>query len=146
MYRTFLLYQSRSALVHLFKWHSLHFGVLFFFITFFFSILCCHYLLSLVFLGGLSSHLNHLIVSRMTNYKWPFGTFSFGLFWSNLDKRDFETYPRTYNGHFWNMSIFDDSRAVWILFRKWVVSQIKVFLMKEQSLPPYQFSFRRRGP
>ena len=24
--------------------------------------------------------------------------------------------------------------------------KIKVFLMKEQSLPPYQFSFRRRGP
>ena len=24
--------------------------------------------------------------------------------------------------------------------------KIKVFLMKEQLLPPYQFSFRRRGP
>ena len=24
--------------------------------------------------------------------------------------------------------------------------KIKVFLMKEQSLPPYRFSFRRRGP
>ena len=24
--------------------------------------------------------------------------------------------------------------------------KIKVFLMQEQSLPPYQFSFRRRGP
>ena len=101
MYRTFLLYQSRSALVHLFKWHSLDFGVWFyFFTTFFFSFLCCHYLLSLVFLGGLSSHLNHLIVSCMTNYEWPFGTLSFGLFGSNLDTRDLETYPRTYSGHF----------------------------------------------
>ena len=42
--------------------------------------------------------------------------------WSNLDTRDLETYPRTYSGHFWNMSIFVDSRAVWVLFRKWVVS------------------------
>ena len=52
------------------------------------------------FLGGLSLHLNHLIASRMTNYDWPFGTLPFGLFWSNLDTRDLETYPRTYSGHF----------------------------------------------
>ena len=70
------------------------------------------------FLGGLSLPLNHLIASRMANYDWPFGTLPFGLFWSNLDTRDLETYPRTYSGHFWNMSIFDDSRAVWVLFRK----------------------------
>ena len=65
-----------------------------------------------LFLGGLSLHLNHLIESRVTNYDWPFGTLPFGLFGSNLDTRDLETYPRTYSGHFWNMSIFDDSRAV----------------------------------
>ena len=64
------------------------------------------------FLGGLSLHLNHLIASRMANYDWPFGTLPFGLFGSNLDTRDLETYPRTYSGHFKNMSIFDDSRAV----------------------------------
>ena len=52
------------------------------------------------FLGGLSLHLNHLIESRVTNYDWPFGTLPFGLFWSNLDTRDLETYPRTYSGHF----------------------------------------------
>ena len=51
-------------------------------------------------LGGLSSHLNHLIASRMANYDWPFGTLPFGLFCSNLDTRDLETYPRTYSGHF----------------------------------------------
>ena len=51
-------------------------------------------------LGGLSLHLNHLIASRMANYDWPFGTLPFGLFWSNLDTRDLETYPRTYSGHF----------------------------------------------
>ena len=53
-----------------------------------------------LFLGGLSLHLNHLIASRMANYDWPFGTLPFGLFGSNLDTRDLETYPRTYSGHF----------------------------------------------
>ena len=51
-------------------------------------------------LGGLSLHLNHLIASRTANYYWPFGTLPFGLFGSNLDIRDLETYPRTYSGHF----------------------------------------------
>ena len=52
------------------------------------------------FLGGLSLHLNHLIASRTANYDWPFGTLPFGLFGSNLDTRDLETYPRSYSGHF----------------------------------------------
>ena len=52
------------------------------------------------FLGGLSLHLNHLIGSRVTNYDWPFGTLPLGLFWSNLDTMDLETYPRTYSDHF----------------------------------------------
>ena len=55
---------------------------------------------TLEFLGGLSLHLNHLIASRMANYDWPFGTLPFGLFGSNLDTRDLETYPRAYSGHF----------------------------------------------
>ena len=45
-------------------------------------------------------HLNHLIASGVANYDWPFGTLSFGLFWSNLDTKDLETYPRTCSGHF----------------------------------------------
>ena len=53
-----------------------------------------------LFLGGLSLHLNHLIASRVANYDWPFGTLPFGLFGSNLDTRDLETYPRIYSGHF----------------------------------------------
>ena len=52
------------------------------------------------FLGGLSLHLNHLIASHVANYDWPYGTLPFGLFCSNLDTRDLETYPRTYSGHF----------------------------------------------
>ena len=57
-------------------------------------------LLPLPFLGGLSLHLNHLIGSRVTNYDWPFGTLPLGLFWSNLDTMDLETYPRSYSDHF----------------------------------------------
>ena len=80
------------------------------------------------FLGGLSLHLNHLIASGVTDYDWLFGTLPFGLFWSNFDTMDLETYPRTYSGHFWHMSLFDNSRAVWVLFRKWVVSENQSFL------------------
>ena len=53
-----------------------------------------------LFLGGLSLHLNHLIAQLAANYNWPFGTLPFGLFGSNLDARDLETYPRTFSGHF----------------------------------------------
>ena len=55
-------------------------------------------LIKIFLLGGL--HLNHLIASHAANYDWPFGTLPFGLFCSNLDKRDLETYPRTYSIHF----------------------------------------------
>ena len=51
-------------------------------------------------LGGLSLHLNHLIGSCITNYDWPFGTFSFRLFWSDLDTKDLVTNDRTGFGHF----------------------------------------------
>ena len=51
-------------------------------------------------LGGLSLHLNHLIALGMTIYDWPFWTLPFGLFGSNLDTRDLETYPRTCSCHF----------------------------------------------
>ena len=86
------------------------------------------------FLGGL---LNHLIASRTANYDWPFGTLPFGCFCSNLDKRDLKTYPRTYSGHFWNMSLFDDSRAIWVLFRKWVVSENHILLRNGWPTPGY---------
>ena len=89
-----------------------------------------------LFLGGLSLHLNHLIESRLANYNWPFRTLPFGLFGSNLDTRGLETYPRTYFGHFWNMSNFDDSRAVWVLFRKWVVSENQSFLDEGAIITP----------
>ena len=90
-----------------------------------------------MFLGGLSLHLNHLIASRMANYNWPFGTLPFGLFGSNLDTRDLETYSRPYSGHFWNMSLFDDSRAIWVLFRKWVVFENCILLRNGWPTPGY---------
>ena len=93
------------------------------------------------FLGGLSLHLNHLIASRMTNYDWPFGTLPFGLFWSNLDTMDLETYPRTYSGHFWHMSLFDDFRAVWVFSKNGCSQKIKVFSMKERSLRGFVIQF-----
>ena len=95
----------------------------------------CHHII-FPLLGGLSLHLNHLIGSRMTNYDWPFGTLSFGLFGSNFDARDLQTYPRNYSGHFENMSIFDDSRAVWVLFRKWVVSENQFSWWRSDHYPP----------
>ena len=72
-----------------------------------------------VLLGGLSLHLNHLIES------WPaasyrlFGTLPIGIFFSNLDLRQLMTCPRTFFGQIWNMSLFGDSRAVWVLMAKY---------------------------
>ena len=98
------------------------------------------------FLGGLSLHLNHLIASRTANYDWPFGTLPFGLFgsiWTQGTLRHilgpilviFEICQfLTISGPF---EYFSGNR--------WS-QKIKVFLMKERSLPPYRFSFRRRGP
>ena len=36
------------------------------------------------------------------------------------------------------MSIFDDSRAVWVVFRKWVVSEDQSFLNEGVIVTPYQ--------
>ena len=45
------------------------------------------------------------------------GHFLLDIFGSNLDTRDLETYPRAYSGHFLNMSLFDDSRAILSTFQ-----------------------------
>ena len=63
------------------------------------------------------------------------GTLPFGLFGSNLDTRDLETYPRTYSGHF-DICQFLMIPGPFEYFSENGWSQkIKVFLMKEQSLP-----------
>ena len=95
----------------------------------------------------LVTYLNHLIAYHVANYDWPFGTLPLCTFSSNLDTRDLETYPRSYSGHFWNMSLFGNSRAIWVLFRKWVVSENQSFLDEGVIVTPlFQFSFMRAGP
>ena len=59
---------------------------------------------------------------------------TFGLLGLNLDTRDLETYPRTYSGRLSNMSLFGNSTAVWVLFRKWMVSENQSFLVTSLSV------------
>ena len=70
-------------------------------------------------LGGLSLHLNHLIASCMGICYWQFGTLPIGIFLSNLDSRQLDTSLMTSYGHFWHMSTFGNSRAVWVLLPKY---------------------------
>ena len=62
----------------------------------------CYYAssLQLVFLGGLSLHLNHLIASRMGISYRQCGTLPIGIFLSNLDSRQLDTSLITSYGHF----------------------------------------------
>ena len=71
------------------------------------------------FLGGLSLHLNHLIASGVGICYQQFGTLPIGIFLSNLNSRQLETSLMTSYGHFWHMSTFGDSRAVWVLLPKY---------------------------
>ena len=71
------------------------------------------------FLGGLSLHLNHLIASCMGICYGQFGTLPIGIFLSNLDSRQLDTSHMTSYGHFWHMSTFGDSRAIWVLLPKY---------------------------
>ena len=70
------------------------------------------------FLGGLSLHLNHLIAEWVSTPYWQFGTLSIGIFWSNLVSGQLETSLMTSYYHFWNLSTFGDSRAVWVFWPK----------------------------
>ena len=81
----------------------------------------CWKIMSLLpgFLGGLSLHLNHLIASRLGICYRQFGTLPIWNFLSNLDSRQLDTSLMTSYGHFWHMSTFGDSRAVWVLLPKY---------------------------
>ena len=70
------------------------------------------------FLGGLSLHLNHLIGQRLAISFRQFGTLPIGIFLSNLDSRPLKTSLMTSYCHFWNLSTFGDSRAVWVFWPK----------------------------
>ena len=80
------------------------------------------------FLGGLSLHSNHLIPYYMEISYWLFGTLPIGLLLSNLDSRQLETFPMTSYDQFWNMSIFGNSRAVWVICQKKMPSENRFFL------------------
>ena len=84
-----------------------------------------------VLLGGLSLHLKHLIASRVANYDWPFGTLPFGLFGSNLDTRDLQTYPRIYSGHFEICQFLTIPGPFEYFSENGWSQKIKVFSMKE---------------
>ena len=80
------------------------------------------------FLGGLSLHLNHLIASWQWRISyWQFRTLPIGILLSNLVSRQLMTYPRTLFGSFWHMSIFGDSRAVWVLLSKYRAFRKSIF-------------------
>ena len=66
---------------------------------------------------------------------------SFWTNFSNLNIRDLETYPRICSGHFWNMSLFDDSRTISVLFRK-----SKFSLWRSDRHHLIGFIFRNTGP
>ena len=80
-----------------------------------------------VFLGGLSLHLNHLIVERMSTHYWQFGTLSIGIFLSNLVSGQLETSLMTSYCHFWRLQ-----GHLSILAKIGCLQKIKVFSMKEQ--------------
>ena len=88
-----------------------HYINLFFFVNLFHSP-------GIWFSGGLSLHLNHLIVEWLSAPYWQFGTLPIGIFLSNLDSRQLETSLMTSYGHFWNLSTFGSSRAVRVFWPK----------------------------
>ena len=100
-------------------------------------------------LRGLSLHLSHLIPSHMATNIGHLGHFLLEFFWSDVHIRDFNTYPWTYFGHFRNVSLYDDLRAIWVLFGKRVLAENERFLDEGAMIthppthPPSQFSFRR---
>ena len=58
-------------------------------------------------------------------------------FWTFFVKFGHRTYVRTYYGHFWHLSIFGGSRAVWVFFRKWVFSENQRYLDNGAPSPAY---------
>ena len=112
------------------------------------GVLLCTTDMALFFLGGLDFTLKppYSFAHDMCTIG-HLGHFLLDFFVEICAQRDLETYPRSYCGHFWNMSLFGDSRAAWVLFRKWVVSENQSFLNKGAIITPrYRFSFRRAGP
>ena len=62
--------------------------------------LVCTIQFLILFLGGLSLHLNHLIAERVSAPYRQFGTLPIGIFLSNLDSGQLETSLMTSYCHF----------------------------------------------
>ena len=71
---------------------------------------------------------------------------SFWIFWSNLDTRDIETYPRAYSGHFEICHFLAIPGPFEYFSENGWSHKIKVSSMKKWSLPHYQFNFRKACP
>ena len=82
------------------------------------SIFIFHLKEGFLFLGGLSLRLNHLTAEHMSTPYWQFGTLPIGIFLSNLDSGQLETSLMTSYYHFWNLSTFGNSRAIWVFWPK----------------------------
>ena len=70
---------------------------------------------------------------HMANFHWQFRTLPFGFFSQIWIKGTL----RLILGYFWNMPLFDNSRAIWVLFKNGCSQKIKVFSRKEWWLPPH---------
>ena len=69
---------------------------------------------------------NSMVIEIFFSAIWDTSHWNF--FWSNLDSRHLMTSPRTLFGQFWHMSIFVDSRAIWVIYQIWVPSENQFFL------------------
>ena len=97
------------------------------------------------FLGSLSLHVNHLkhhawqlLINHLGHLLLEF-LVKFAL------KKELKTYHYTHYGHFWNISVCYNSRVIWALFRKWVLSENQSLLNEGVIITHFQFSFRRAG-
>ena len=71
---------------------------------------------------------NHLIAWHVGISFQQFGTLPIGIFLSNLGSRHLMTSPRTILSQFWHMSIFGDSRALWVICQRKMPSENQFFL------------------
>ena len=83
---------------------------------------------TLLLLGGLSLHLNHLIAQRMSAPYWQFGTLPIGIFLSNLDSRQLETSLMTYYSHFHICQLLATPGPFEYFVQNWVSSENQSFL------------------
>ena len=80
------------------------------------------------FLGGLSLHLNHLYSGASERSLSAIWDTSHWNFFVKFGLRTAWTSLMTSYCHFWNLSTFGDSRAIWVFWPNWVSSENQSFL------------------